>query len=44
MPWKAKKTNSGAVVKDQNNKTVSTHSSLDMAEKAVRARYANYKK
>ena len=28
MPWKAKKTKSGAVVKNKNNKTVSTHTSM----------------
>ena len=44
MPWKAKKTKSGAVVKDKNNKTVSTHTSMKKAKSSVKARYANYKK
>ena len=44
MPWKAKKTKSGAVVKDKNNKTVSTHTSIKKAKSSVKARYANYKK
>ncbi len=47
MPWKAKKTKSGAVVKDKNNKTVSTHTSIKKAKSSVKsylfynARYAN---